>query len=634
MSSRPPRGSKGTILVVDDTPANLELLTTILTRAGYEVCVAVDGQTGIEGAQFSAPDLILLDIMMPGMNGYDVCTKLKADDATSNIPVIFISALDDALDKVKAFSAGGIDYISKPFQFKEVLARVQNQLTIRDLQQQLTDQNQQLQTEVAIRLQAETEVRLLNEDLEQRVKQRTEELERTNRQLEIEALDREHRATHDSLTELPNRTFLMTQLTAALECAHTIPGYTFAVLFVDCDRFKLINDSFGHLEGDRVLCEMAKRFSACLKPTERLFRLGGDEFTLLLDPIASTEEAIEATERLKQALAEPFNIKDYQMFMDASIGITIGGVHYERPEDLLRDADTAMYSAKATLSISYAVFNDAMREQTMQRLHLEADLRKALERQEFRLFYQPIVGLSSGQIVGFEALIRWMRPDGQQISPDLFIAVAEDMGLILPLGRWILKEACRQMQVWQTQSWGAGLTISVNVSVKQLSRLMMVDEIDEALLETGLSRSALKLEITESHLMDNQQVVSSVLEKLRTRQIPLSIDDFGTGYSSLSYLHRLPVDILKVDRSFVQNMHEDRDSRNIVKAIVSLAHSLNMKVIAEGVETEEHYRMLSELGCEFGQGYWFAKPLSAVDAEQLLKSQPCWLPLLLGESRV
>jgi diguanylate cyclase (GGDEF)-like protein len=633
MSSRPPRGSKGTILVVDDTPANLELLTTILTRAGYEVCVAVDGTTGIEGAQFSAPDLILLDIMMPGMNGYDVCAKLKEDETTCDIPVIFISALDDALDKVKAFSAGGIDYISKPFQFKEVLARVENQLTIRSLQQQLTAQNQRLQTEVEIRLKAETEVRSLNEDLEVRVKQRTEELERSNRQLETEALDREHRATHDSLTELPNRTFLMTQLTAALERAHATPGYTFAVLFMDCDRFKLINDSFGHLEGDRVLCDMAKRFAACLKSTERLFRLGGDEFTLLLDPISSTEEAIEATDRLKQALAAPFNIKDYQMFMDASIGITIGSDRYKRPEDLLRDADTAMYSAKETLSISYAVFNDAMREQTIQRLHLEADLRKALERQEFRLFYQPIVALSSGQITGFEALIRWMRPDGKRISPELFIGVAEDMGLILPLGRWILKEACRQMQVWQGQPWGSGLTISVNVSVKQLSRLMMVDEIDEALLETGLPRSALKLEITESHLMDNQQVVSSVLEKLRTRQIPLSIDDFGTGYSSLSYLHRLPVDILKVDRSFVQHMHEDRDSSNIVKAIVSLAHSLNMKVIAEGVETEEHYRMLSELNCEFGQGYWFAKPLSAEDAEQLLRSQPCWLPLSLEESR-
>jgi EAL domain-containing protein (putative c-di-GMP-specific phosphodiesterase class I) len=262
----------------------------------------------------------------------------------------------------------------------------------------------------------------------------------------------------------------------------------------------------------------------------------------------------------------------------------------------------------------------------MQRLHLEADLRKALERQEFCLFYQPIVALSSGKITGFEALIRWMRPDGKRISPELFIAVAEDMGLILPLGRWILKEACRQMQVWQQEAWGSELTISVNVSVKQLSRLTMVDEIDQALLETGLARSALKLEITESHLMDNQQVVANVLEKLRSRQIPLSIDDFGTGYSSLSYLHRLPVDILKVDRSFVQNMHQDPDSHNIVKAIISLAHSLNMKVIAEGVETEQHYRMLSDLGCEFGQGYWFARPISADEAAQLLRSGPCWLP--------
>jgi len=605
MSSRPPRGSKGTILVVDDTPANLELLNTILTRAGYEVCVAVDGQTGIEGAKFSSPDLILLDIMMPGMSGYEVCTQLKEDAATRDIPIVFISALDDALDKVKAFTVGGIDYISKPFQFKEVLARVKNQLTIRSLQQQLT---------------------LQNEDLEVRVQERTEDLEQANRKLELEMVERMHMSTHDALTDLPNRTLLMERLTAAIARAKQDPDYQFAVLFVDCDRFKLVNDSFGHLEGDRVLCEMANRFKGCLTPDDWLFRLGGDEFTLLLEPIESIEETVRITRCLQHALELPFEVKTYQMFVDVSVGIAIGNANYNRPEELLRDADTAMYSAKAKPNVSYAIFNDKMREQTIQRLHLEADLRRALERQEFRLFYQPIVCLISGRIIGFEALIRWMRPDGKRVSPDLFISVAEDMGLILPLGRWILREACRQMQVWQVQPWGEGLTMSVNVSVKQLSRLSMLEEIDETLVETGLPRSSLKLEITESHLMDNQQVVSQVLEELRSRQIPLSIDDFGTGYSSLSYLHRLPVDILKVDRSFVKDMHEDCDSHSIVRAIVSLAHSLGMKVIAEGVETEQHYRILADLGCEFGQGYLFAKPLPADEAARLLQSQHCWKP--------
>ena len=605
MSSRPPRGSQGTILVVDDTPANLELLNTILTRAGYEVCVAVDGQTGIEGAKFSSPDLILLDIMMPGMSGYDVCSHLKEDASTRDIPVIFISALDDALDKVKAFTVGGIDYISKPFQFKEVLARVKNQLTICSLQRQLT---------------------LQNEDLEVRVRQRTEELESANHKLEAEVVERLHMSTHDALTDLPNRTFLMERLEAALDRAKREPDYTFAVLFVDCDRFKLVNDSFGHLEGDRVLCEMARRFKDCLKDNGLLFRLGGDEFTLLIEPIDSIEETVRMTRCLQQSLERPFNIKEYQMFVDVSVGIAIGNANYERPEDLLRDADTAMYSAKEKPNVSYAIFNDKMREQAIQRLHLEADLRRALEQREFCLFYQPIVCFGSGKIVGFEALIRWFRPDGKRVSPDLFISVAEDMGLILPLGRWILQEACQQMQIWQSEPWGVGLTSSVNVSVKQLSRLTMVEEIDAALSETGLPRSALKLEITESHLMDNQQVVSHVLEELRSRQIPLSIDDFGTGYSSLNYLHRLPVDILKVDRSFVKDMHEDCDSHSIVRAIVSLAHSLGMKIIAEGVETERHYRMLADLGCEFGQGYLFSRPLPAREAALLLQAQNCWKP--------
>jgi diguanylate cyclase (GGDEF)-like protein len=465
----------------------------------------------------------------------------------------------------------------------------------------------------------------LNEGLEHRVSERTEQLAATNRELENEVAERRqveeqllHNAFHDGLTGLANRALFMDHLKLALGRAERNESYQFAVLFLDLDRFKVINDSLGHTAGDQLLVEIARRLEATIRPGDTVSRLGGDEFSVLLDDLGGVDEAERVAERLQVELALPFNVGGHEEFTSVSIGIAMSAAVYQLPDDILRDADTAMYRAKQLGKARHAVFNQAMHARAMDRLELERDLRRAVERGEMFLQYQSIVSLGAGSLIGFEALVRWRHPQRGVLPPADFIPIAEETGIIIQLGRWVLEEACRQMSRWQNLSPRDNpLQISVNLSCKQFLQPDLLEQIQAVLRETGLDARSLKLEITESVVMENIEMATRTLERLQALGVELSIDDFGTGYSSLSYLQRFPVNTLKIDRSFISRITESDGTAEIVRTIMQLGQNLGMDVIAEGVETEQQSAQLRALGCEFGQGYYFSLPLDRDAAEAL-----------------
>ncbi len=591
------------ILVVDDNPQNLNLLSTVIQRQGFQVCSATNGKLALKVAQSGWADLILLATKMPEMNGYEVCEQLKATESTREIPVIFLSTLDKVSDKKRAFAVGGADYISKPFQLEEVLVRMNNQLAIVEAKQKICQ---------------------LNLELEQRVRERTSKLEQVNKKLQQKIFRFEqfqktllHLAMYDPLTSLPNRIFFMQRLNNLLRQLEQDREHLFAVLFLDCDRFKLINDSLGHLVGDQVLNEIARRIESCLRASDTLARFGGDEFMVLLSELSGIEQASFIAQKIQNKLQLPFEVKRHQLFISASIGIVLGTRDYKLAEHVLRDADTAMYQAKINGKACHQVFNLKMHRNASRRLKLETDLRLALVRQELAVYYQPIISLDTGALLGFEALVRWHHPEGNLVSPGEFIPIAEETGLIVPLGLWVMRSACRQLSIWQRKHSIHHLKISVNLSAKQFCQPDLIEKIDQILQETQLDSQSLKLEITESAIVDNAESATLLFQKLRQRKIQLSIDDFGTGYSSLSHLHRFPVNTLKIDRSFVDRIGKDGDKSEIIQAIVTLAKQLGMTIVAEGIETPQQKDYLRVLGCDEGQGYLFAKPLSTQEVESI-----------------
>jgi diguanylate cyclase (GGDEF)-like protein/PAS domain S-box-containing protein len=430
-----------------------------------------------------------------------------------------------------------------------------------------------------------------------------------------------HDAFHDSLTGLPNRALFIDHLKLAVDRSRRRRGYLFAVLFIDLDRFKVINDSLGHLVGDELLSAIAHRLEICLRDGDTIARLGGDEFTILLDGIKDYADAQRVAERVQEVLEQPFTLAGREVFVTASVGIKYSCGGDEQPEDHLRDADTAMYCAKALGKAQSQVFDARMHTRALTLLEIESDLRRAMEREEFEVHYQPIVALESGRISGFEALVRWSHPERGQISPTDFIPIAEETGLVIQIDRWVLKQACLQMRRWQeTLPHTRQMKISVNLSCKQFMQPTIVEQVLETLRETGLDPRSLKLEITESVMMERGDYAMSVLEQLSKAGIELSLDDFGTGYSSLSYIHHFPVNTLKIDQSFIKRIGGEQNGE-IVRAVVALARNLGLEVVAEGIETVLQLDQLKALGCEQGQGYYFSEPVDEASATELIEKE-------------
>ncbi len=452
-----------------------------------------------------------------------------------------------------------------------------------------------------------------------------EEQEKISQDLQISREDLQRAAYYDSLTGLFNRTYLIERLELLLDLDIDIAN-KYYVLFLDISRFKNINDSLGHPVGDKILTLIAKRLKRILRDEDTISRLGGDEFAIILNDLSSIEEAEYYARRIHRKLTQPYSTEGHKIYIDLNVGISPFDAEHLKPEDILRDADIAMHHAKANAS-NIGVFDKELRRHFLENVKLESELRFAVRRNEFALYYQPIISLTDGTLVGVETLLRWQHPQYGFISPAQFIPIAEESGLIIPITKWILSEACRQMAQWKEFIPNAGhLKISINISGKHLAVENLPEQVQKSLKESNLEPTSLILEITESSAMENAEQTIKIFEKLRKIGVAVSIDDFGTGYSSLSYLHRLPFDSLKIDRSFVSDVDKQTENAQILQTIVALAQNLNLRTVAEGIETVEEMQILQDLGCDLGQGFLFSKPLPKNEMENLLYQKSQWLP--------
>jgi diguanylate cyclase (GGDEF)-like protein/PAS domain S-box-containing protein len=691
------RNAPGFLLIVDDNEMNRDMLSRRLQREGFTIMVAETGEQALGLLEKQDFELVLLDIEMPGLSGFEVLKTARQRHTAIELPIIMVTARQQSADVVTALNLGANDYVTKPLDFPVVLARIQTQLSRKRAEAALRESEERYMLAVRgandglwdwnlrakeiyfsprwksmlgyqedeiggspdewfTRVHPE-DISRVNADITAHLEGGTPHFENEHRMLHRDGtyrwmLSRGLAVRHatgsayrmagsltditdgkvaDGLTGLPNRILFMDRLGRSIERTRRHSDHLFAVLFLDLDRFKFINDSLGHVIGDELLIGIGQRLRSCLRAgdtaarfeTEHtVARLGGDEFTILLDDIKHVSDAIRVADRIQTSLTLPFFVRGHEIFSSVSIGIATSGTGYDTAEAMLRDADTAMYRAKALGKARCEVFDNEMRERAVARLRLETDLRRAVERHKFELHYQPIVTLETGKITGFEALIRWQHPDSGLIFPTEFIPVAEETGLILPIGWWVIREACRQARAWQSNIRATPpLTINVNLSAKQFSQSNLIEQIDQILTETGLPASALKLEITESIIIESTECVLARLEELKAFGVQLAIDDFGTGYSSFSYLHRFPIDSLKIDRSFISCMSVGGKSSEVVRAIVGLGRTLHLDVIAEGVETPQQVAELRSFGCEYGQGYFFSRPVDGHTAESLVGAE-------------
>ena len=687
------RESAATLLVVDDDVVTRTLLGRRLEGAGYRVVLAEDGPSALEAVEASEPDLVLLDIMMPGMNGFEVLRRLRAS-AGPRLPVIFVTAREMSDDIVEGLESGADDCIAKPVDIPVALARIRTQLAKRRAQRVLAESEERYALAVqgandgvwdwhvpsgevfysprwkTIMGYADDGVpttldawldRVHGDDIDRvrvelndHLAGRTERLEtqhRTRRgdnsyrwvlvrgtavrdqagtpvRVAGSLTDITEGKVADALTGLPNRVLFHDRLGRLIERARRNPEFQFAVLLLDLDRLKTINDSLGRRAGDAVLVQTAQRIERNLRTTDSVIRVepegggdavaghtlarfGGDEFAIILAGIRHVADATRVAERLGQALREVFAIEGHEVYITASIGIALSATGYERSEDMLRDADTALHRGKAAGRGRCELFDVGMREQVVRRLDLETDLRHAVARNELVVYYQPIVALATGEPTGVEALIRWNHPKWGLVGPDEFVPFAEETGLIVPIGYWVVEEVCRQLRAWEGDGEPPVRLVAVNVSPRQLEAPDFVRRVCEIADSAGIAHDRIELEITESAMMDDPEATRVILERLNAEGFTLAIDDFGTGYSSLSYLQRFPVDRLKLDRSFLAQLPDDREARAVMESVVLLAEHLKLQVVAEGIETLAQLERVRALKCGFGQGFYFSHPLPA-----------------------
>ena len=625
------------ILIVDDKEANVLLLERMLRGAGYTSIASTTAPHAVyELYRKNRYDLILLDLQMPGMDGFRVMECLKEIELDGYLPVLVITAQPE--HRLRALQAGAKDFISKPFDLPEVLTRIHNMLEVRLLHRESKRHNLVLEQTVRELREAEsglhtTEAALSKEKaaLDDHVLQ----LRQANEHLVVATIEAHtlaeeiekakvrmaHLAQHDALTDLPNRILLNDRLGQAIALARR-QGKQLAVMFLDLDRFKHINDSLGHAVGDQLLQSVAKRLTAGVRSSDTVCRQGGDEFVILLADIEHAGDAALSAQKILAALTVPHRIDQRELHVTVSIGISIYPQDGQDADTLIKSADTAMYHAKEGGRNNYQFFEPDMNVQAVERHSIEGGLRRALERQEFMLHYQPKINLESGTISGVEALVRWQHPQRGLILPEQFVWIAEDCGLIVPIGAWVLRESCRQAQTWQD----AGLPpipVAVNISAVQFRHKDFLESLAGILRDTGLAPRYLELELTESVLMHDADFTTSVLKALKAMGVRLAIDDFGTGYSSLSYLTRFPIDSLKIDQSFLRDITHataDSDDAAIVAAVVSMGKSLHQRVIAEGVETREQLAFLQAQGCGEGQGFYFSRPVTAEELAELLRT--------------
>jgi diguanylate cyclase (GGDEF)-like protein len=546
------------ILIAEDDPVSSRLLESVLARWGYEVITTSDGEEALEALNSEDPPRIaILDWMMPRIDGIEVCRRIREQEEHNYTYMILLTAKNQKEDIIKGLASGADDYITKPFDSHELELRLKAGKRVIELEDKL-----------------------------------------------------KHQAFHDRLTDLPNREQFINSLCRVNQRSKFVENGMFAVLFLDLDRFKIINESLGHVRGDELLVAVAERIATSTRPNDIVARFGGDEFAVLLNNIKDRKDATLVASRLQQDFSMPFNLSGHEVTTTASIGIAMSETNYESEEDILRDADLAMYRAKAGGKARYEIFDTRMHSEAMNLLQLEADLRQAINRDELSVNYQPIVSLGDKRVNGIEALLRWHHPERGFVSPMEFIPLAEETGLISSLGEWILRKACAQNRIWHDAGYGH-LCIGVNFSSRQFQHQDIPGLVKSVLAETGMPAHSLNIEITESIAMEPHSI--KILNELTDMGVKTSIDDFGTGYSSLGSLKQFPIDTIKIDRSFVKEVSLDANVATIVKAIIAMAHSLNMKVVAEGVE------FLQLNNCDELQGYLFSPPVPENEFMTLLE---------------